>query len=248
MKISVITCTYNSQATVADTVESALAQDYPDVEYIVVDGHSTDHTVDILKGYGKRIDRILSEPDMGIYDALNKGIAMATGDVVGLLHSDDVYASEEVLGMVAAAFAEAQTDAVYGDLLYVSYHNTDNIIRYWKAGSYSQYKLREGWMPPHPTLFIRREMYEQHGFFNTDFSIAADYELMMRFLGQYNMQMAYIPKILVKMRMGGASNKNLGNILRKMREDYQAMRNYGTGNWRTLLLKSLVKLSQFIRR
>lgn len=231
----------------AATVESVLAQDYPHVEYIVVDGHSTDRTLDILKGYGKRIHRILSEPDEGIYDALNKGIAMATGDVVGLLHSDDIYAFPGVLSMVAETFTQAKTDAVYGDLLYVSYHNTNKIIRYWKAGSYFKGKLREGWMPPHPTLFIRREMYEQYGLFNTNFSIAADYELMMRFLGQYDMQMAYIPKILVKMRMGGASN-NLGNILHKMREDYRAMRSYGTGNWRTLMLKSLVKLSQFIRR
>lgn len=248
MKFSIITCTYNSEATIRDAIESVLAQDYPHVEYLVIDGKSTDRTLDIARSYSHRIDRILSEPDNGIYEALNKGIAMATGDVTGILHSDDLYASNQVLSKVAEIFMREQADAVYGDLLYVSQHNPKKIIRYWKAGQFKRENLRRGWMPPHPAVFLQTQLYRKFGMYNTEYHIAADYELMLRMLGRHQIHPVYLPEILIKMRMGGVSNKSLTSILRKMREDYLAMRYYGTGNWPKLALKTLIKLTQLIRR
>jgi glycosyltransferase len=190
----------------------------------------------------------VSEPDRGIYDALNKGIARASGDVLGFLHADDLYADRSVLARVAEAFSDPSVDAVFGDLVYVDKANTESVIRYWQAGEYTPSKLRQGWMPPHPTLYLRRELYERHGGFDTSFRIAADYDFMLRVLKGIGGKVVYLPHVLVRMRVGGASNRSVQNILRKSAEDLRALRNNGIGGVGTLALKNGSKVTQFLRR
>jgi len=248
MKISVITAVYNAEETVAEAIESVLGQTHPDVELIVIDGGSTDGTIELLERYRDRIDVLVSEPDGGIYDALNKGIARASGDVIGFLHADDLYAGSEVVAQIAAAFAGTDADAVYGDLVYVSKAQPDRVIRYWQAGDFTIDKLKHGWMPPHPTFYLRRSHYEQQGGFDTAFRIAADYDCMLRMLGQPGFGCRYIPQVLVRMRVGGESNRSLANIIRKSREDYRALKQNGIGGVGALLWKNMSKLPQFLRR
>ena len=188
---------------------------------------------------------LVSEPDGGIYDALNKGMARARGDVIGLLHSDDWLATPDVLAMVAQAFDQTSADAVYGDLQYVSAADPDKVLRHWKSGEYSPRLLQRGWMPPHPALFIRRQIYEAYGGYDTSYRIAADYDAILRWFGSGQMQVAYVPHVLVKMRAGGASNRSLANIVRKSREDYRALRSNRVGGLPTLAWKNLRKLGQF---
>jgi glycosyltransferase len=247
LKISVITAVYNNRDTVADALESALGQTHADVELIVIDGGSTDGTLGVLSSYGNRLAVVVSEPDRGIYDALNKGLRLATGEVVGFLHSDDLYADERVLAKVTAAFANPGVEAVYGDLVYVSKDAPDQVVRHWESGVFTPQKLRRGWMPPHPTLYVRRSVYDRLGLFDTDYRIAADYDFMLRLLGQSGVQAAYIPEVLVKMRLGGASNRSLGNLLRKSREDYRALKANNIGGIWVLAWKNLSKLPQFFK-
>ena len=246
MKISVITITYNSEKTLRDTIESVLGQTYPDIEYIVVDGKSKDSTCDIVRSYGDRISRFVSEKDNGLYDALNKGIGLATGDVVGFLHSDDIFASTETIKLVAEAFIRFKVDSVYGDLVYVDQYDTSKIIRFWRSGKFSRMRIMTGWMPPHPTFYAKRSVYEQYGGFNTTFRIAADYESMLRFLGRFNISTFYIPLILIRMRVGGESNKSFRNILRKSREDIRAMRINGLISFAALFNKNASKFKKFM--
>ena len=248
MKISVITATYNSCSTVRDAIESVLSQTWPDVEYIVIDGGSRDGTVDILNEYRHRFAYFISEPDKGIYDALNKGIRAATGDVIGFLHSDDLFENTEVLATIARTFAERDVDAVYGDLLYVSSNDPNRTIRYWRSGEFKPNSLLRGWMPPHPTFYVKRSLYEAAGFFDTSFRISADYESVLRFVGKHGAKLAYIDQVLVRMRLGGASNRSLANIVRKSREDLRAQQINGIGGLYTLVLKNLCKLPQFLRK
>jgi glycosyltransferase involved in cell wall biosynthesis len=248
MKISVITAVYNNRDTVAQALDSALAQTHPDVELIVIDGGSTDGTLQVLHGYADRLAVLVSEPDRGIYDALNKGIARASGEVVGFLHSDDLFADTAVLSRIAAAFADPEVDAVYGDLLYVSKADPSRVVRTWRAGAFTPAKLARGWMPPHPTFYVRRAVYAQLGGYDTSYRIAADYDCMLRLLGKGGLRAAYIPEVLVKMRVGGASNRSLKNILQKSREDYRALRKNGVGGLGALAWKNLSKLPQFLRR
>ena len=248
MKISIITAVRNSRATLADTLDSALAQDHLDKELIVVDGASTDGTLEVIEQYAGQLAHIISEPDHGIYDALNKGLELATGDVVGFLHADDLYANADVLARIAAAFADPAVEAVYGDLVYVSQADTGRVIRHWRAGAYRPAKLHWGWMPPHPTLYLRRALYEHHGGFDLRYRIAADYDLMLRLLSRIKGRVVYLPEVLVRMRLGGASNRSLRQILRKSWEDYQALRANRLGGLGTLLLKNVQKLPQFFRR
>ena len=247
VKISVITAVFNNRETVGSALDSVLSQSHPQVEVIVIDGMSTDGTRDVLAGYAKRLDVYVSEPDHGIYDALNKGIELATGDVVGFLHSDDVLADLQVLERVADAFNDASVDAVYGDLVYVSKDDITRVVRRWIAGTYSKRLLRRGWMPPHPTFYARREVYQRLGGFELGLRIAADYDCMLRFLCA-DVKLAYIPQVQVRMRMGGASNRSLGNIVRKSVEDYTALRRNRVGGAAALLLKNVGKLPQFFRR
>lgn len=245
MKVSIITIAYNSESSIADTINSVLSQTYPDIEYIVVDGKSKDKTVEIVKSFGGKVHKFISEPDKGIYDALNKGVALATGDVVGFLHSDDIYGGVNIVEKVVELFKEGQTDSVYGDLQYVYKNDTSRVFRHWKAGDFSLQKLKMGWMPPHPTFYVKKAVYEAHGTFNTSFKIAADYDNMLRFLGKHKISTAYLPVVMVKMRVGGASNRSLKNIIRKSSEDMRAIRVNRFGNIFTLVFKNLRKLGQF---
>ena len=246
MKISIITSVYNNQETIAEAMDSVLSQTYTDIEYIIIDGGSTDDTVNIIKSYQNRIAVFISEPDKGIYDGLNKGIKLATGDVIGFLHSDDLYENNTVIEQVAQAFMASEIDSVYGDLTYVNKSDPTKVIRYWKSGEFTLKKLRCGWMPPHPTFFVKRAIYQQHGQFDTSFKIAADYDLMLRFLGKYKISTDYIPSVLIKMRVGGESNKSLKNVIRKSKEDLQAMKNNNMGGMVSLIIKNLSKLQQFV--
>ena len=248
MKISVITAVRNGRATLPDALDSALAQDHPDLELIVIDGASTDGTQEVIQRYAGRLAHVVSEPDEGIYDALNKGLHLATGDIVGFLHADDRYADERVLSRVATVLADPGVDACYGDLLYVRRDDPGRVVRCWRAGPYQPRRLARGWMPPHPTVYTRRAVYQRLGGFDPRYRIAADYDSLLRFLGPGRIACAYIPEVLVHMRTGGASNRSLRNLLQKSREDYRALRHNRIGGLGALLLKNLQKLPQFFIR
>lgn len=251
LKISIITAVFNRADSIADALRSVQAQRWHNVQHVVVDGASTDGTLQVLQACLDPPTRVgyqalwASEPDRGIYDALNKGLARATGDVIGLMHSDDFFADNEVLASVAAAFANTAVDAVYGDLDYVAKADTQRIIRRWRSGDYTPAKLAHGWMPPHPTLFLRRSVIERWGGFDTSFRIAADYDAILRYFGQGKIRPVYIPRVLVKMRLGGESNRSLGRIWLKTREDYTALRKNGVGGLGALVWKNVGKLGQF---
>ncbi|MEO6361701.1 MAG: glycosyltransferase family 2 protein [Caldimonas sp.] len=251
MKISVVTVTWNSAATVADTLRSVNAQTHSDVEHLVVDGGSTDTTLEIVRAVGQRVACVVSERDRGIYDAMNKGIRLATGDVVGLLNSDDFYADDRALADVAAAFAaEPALDAVYGDLCYVRPSDTTRIVRYWRSAPFEPGRFARGWAPPHPTLFVRREVYERHGLFDLAYPIAADFELMARLLEVHRVRVRHLPQVLVHMRTGGTTNRSLGNIVRQNGEILRALKQHRLGGSATsfFLSKLLSRGRQFVAR
>ncbi len=251
MKVSIITAALNRVGTIEECVGSVTDQSHADIEHIVVDGGSTDGTLNVIRRHEARIARWTSEPDRGIYDALNKGVRMATGDIIGVLNADDFYADRRVIEDVVCAFERTGSDSCYGDLVYVYSHDTDRVIRYWVSGEYRPGSFRSrGWMPPHPTLFVRRRVYERFGLFkDADFRIAADYELMLRFIERYRVSTHYIPRVLVKMRMGGVSNRSVRDMLRKSYEDYRAWRLNGLRpSLFTITMKNLRKLPQFLRR
>lgn len=246
MRISVVTAVWNRVNTVGDALDSLAAQDHPEIEHVVQDGASTDGTVDVIEARNDPRISLISEPDHGIYDAINRGIARATGDVVGLLHSDDVLATPKVLSQVAQAFADPAVDAVYGDLDYVAEGDMTSIVRRWRSGQFTPEKLARGWMPPHPTLFLRREVFQAHGLYNTEYRIAGDYDAILRYFSQPGFRAAYIPEVMVKMRTGGVSNKSLRHILRKSREDYRALRRNEIGGILALASKNFSKVGQFL--
>jgi glycosyltransferase len=248
MKISVITSVYNNKETIAEAIESVLSQTYDNIEYIVVDGASKDGTVDVIQKYADKITTFVSEPDKGIYDGLNKGVALATGAVVGFLHSDDLFQDEHVVAKIAEAFKSGDVDSIYGDLIYVSKEDTSKVVRYWKSGAFGLRKLQNGWMPPHPTFYVKRKVYEDFGAFDTCFKIAADYDSILRFLGREGITTRYIPEVLVKMRVGGASNRSLKNIIMKTKEDVRALQNNNVGHLGTLIAKNFSKIPQFFKR
>ena len=248
LRISVVTAVRNRAATIAATMASVHAQTWDDVEHIVIDGASTDGTLECLDRCRAKIAHLVSEPDGGLYEALNKGIARASGDVIGFLHSDDEYASTFVLEKIASGFADPEVDAIYGDLVYVSQRNPPNVVRYWRAGSCTRAKLAWGWMPPHPTLYVRRELYERFGGFDTRYRIAADYESMLRLMWKHRVRPAYVPEVLVRMKTGGLSNRSLITMLRKSLEDFTALRQNQLGGVAALLCKNMVKLPQFVAR
>ncbi|MDF2187079.1 glycosyltransferase family 2 protein [Paraflavitalea sp. CAU 1676] len=248
MTISIITATYNSAETVRDTLTSVARQDHPSIEHIIIDGVSKDGTLDIVKDF-PHVARIVCEKDRGIYDAMNKGLKVATGDVVGILNSDDFYNNDQVLSRVMAAFEDPAIDVVYGDLQYVRKNDVYVVTRHWKSGRYKRKYFYYGWMPPHPTFFVRRRIYEQVGVFNTDLRSAADYEMMLRILVRHDAKAGYIPEVLVKMRAGGMSNASLKNRLRANREDRMAwalndLKPFFFTTW----LKPVRKIFQFITR
>jgi glycosyltransferase len=249
MRISVITAVLNNRKIVEDCIRSVINQKYKNCESIIIDGVSTDGTIDVIKKYEGRITKWVSEPDEGLYDALNKGIRMATGDVVGFLNADDFYAHNRVLEKVGSLMVGRNVDSCYADLQYVDKNRPERIIRYWKSNPYKEGLFHRGWMPPHPTFFVKREIYEKYGYFNTEFKIAADYELMLRFLEKYKISTYYIPEVLIKMRLGGMSNRSLRNLFIKSSEDYKAWKvNDLKGGVYTILLKNISKLPQFFKR
>ncbi|HRP33665.1 MAG TPA: glycosyltransferase family 2 protein [Agriterribacter sp.] len=248
MKISLITATYNSAATVKDTLQCVAEQDYGTIEHIIIDGGSSDDTLKITKDFS-HITQLISGKDRGIYDAMNKGIAAATGDVIGILNSDDVYAHPGVLSAVAQAFDDPAVQATYADLQFVQRDNLNKIVRTWNAGNYNVKSFYYGWMPPHPTFFVRKEVYEKVGVFNLELGSAADYELMLRILLKYEIPARYIHQVIVKMRMGGVSTASLQNRLRANRRDRLAWQVNGLHPYFfTLYLKPLRKLGQFLQR
>ncbi|MGR5177878.1 glycosyltransferase family 2 protein [Vibrio mediterranei] len=248
MKVSIITATYNSSNTVLDTLQSLNQQTYSDVEYIIIDGGSSDNTLDVVKANCPRIATIVSEPDKGIYDALNKGINAATGDIVGFLHSDDLLAYPDAIKELVETLQREKTQAVYADLEYVAKENTSKVIRKWISGEYDQQKLRSGWMPPHPTFFMKRDLYTKFGAFDLKLKIAADYDSLLRYLWSNNVTASYLPKVVTKMRVGGASNRSLANIIAKTKEDIQALKNNQLFWPGALLIKNVSKIPQFFKR
>lgn len=248
MRISIITVCYNSSGTIAHTIESVLAQDFVDIEYLIIDGASSDNTVAIAESYRQKFAdkgiacRIQSEPDKGIYDAMNKGVLLASGDVIGILNSDDCYASSYVLSAVASCFEQNNTDSIYGNLLYVK---KGKPYRYWKSGR--QKSFLTGWMPPHPAFFVRESVYEKYGMFRLDCGINADYEIMLRFLEVHKISSAWLDKICTYMEAGGTSNNGLQSRLVAMNNDRLAWEKNGIKQGMfTIFLKKLRKLPQFI--
>ena len=249
MKISLITVSFNSEETIEETIQSVLAQKNIDLEYILIDGASTDRTFKIIEPYKNRISVFISEKDSGIYDAMNKGIALATGEVIGILNSDDVFANDEVLYKLTKAFEDPSVDAVYGDLEYVDRYDLSKVKRKWISGKYKEGAFLNGWMPPHPTFYVRKKIYDKFASFNLDFSSAADYEIMLRFIHKHKIKLDYLPEVMVKMRQGGQSNASLKNRIKANREDKRAWLVNGVKPAPfTLIKKPLSKIGQFFKK
>lgn len=224
MEVSIITAVLNGADTIQDCIKSVSGQSYTNIEHIIIDGGSTDGTLEVLKKYEDNIAKIISESDNGIYDAINKGIRRATGEVIGILHSDDFYADSYVIEGVVRQLKEKKTDSCYGDLVYVDKNNTNKVIRYWKSSQYKHGSFKYGWHPPHPTFFVRKEIYDKYGGFDTNFEVSADFELMLRFLEKYKITTMYLPEPLIKMRIGGESNKSIKNIIKGNINCYRAFK------------------------
>ncbi len=249
MKVSIITVVYNGSKTIQACIESVLNQTYNDIEYIVIDGNSTDGTQGIIEHFGSKIAVFRSESDKGIYDAMNKGIALATGEVVGILNADDFYKDKQVIEKIVNKFAETQAEGLYADLVFVDANALDKVTRYWRSGSYNDNSFLFGWMPPHPTFFVKRESYQKYGNFRLDLGTAADYELMLRFIHKHKVKMAYLPETIIIMRGGGASNDSAKSRIRANQNDQKAWRvNNLKPYFFTLWLKPLRKITQFINR
>lgn len=245
-KISVVTACFNSERTIGDSIASLKRQSWPHVQHVVIDGASKDDTVAVARKTLAEGDVLVSEPDKGIYDALNKGIQNSTGDVVGFLHSDDFFAHEHVLAKVAACFDDPSIGAVYGDLEYVGAQDPKKVVRQWRSGAFSTGKLRCGWMPPHPTFFMRRSFYEELGGFDLSYRIAGDYDSLLRYLSDDRLFTTYLPEVLVKMRVGGASNRSIRQMIIKSLEDARAMRANGVNPLIALPYKNFSKIPQFL--
>lgn len=248
MKVSIITATNNSENTIQDCLVSLLSQTYLNKELIFIDNNSTDSTLKIIDNYmlkNKSI-KLISEPDNGIYDALNKGISYASGDIIGFLHSNDCFYDCFSVSAIVSYFRENKSDGVFGDLQYVSKDNTNKVIRHWKSCEFQPELLRWGWMPAHPTLFLKKHIYDKHGDFNLSFKISADYDFMLRILKDKTLEFGYLPRVITKMRVGGTSNRSIKNIIQKTKEDLRALRLNNIGGIFSLILKNISKIKQFV--
>ena len=244
LKISIITVAYNAQNTIERCINSVLQQTFKNIQYIIIDGGSTDNTVKIINKYRANIDVFVSESDNGVYDAMNKGIALATGDVIGTINADDFFADNNVLYSIAKAFAEQDTAILYGNLDYID--PNDKVVRKWRSGKYRKGIFNWGWMPPHPTFYCKKSLFEKLGGYKLDYGSAGDYELMLRFIHRNNINAYYLNKVLIKMVVGGISNKSLRNRVQAMRFDLKAMRNNNIFlPMVTILFKPLRKVAQF---
>ena len=248
MKLSIVTVCLNSVETVEDTIKSVLIQDYKDIEYIVVDGGSSDGTLDILTKYQSRISTCISEPDNGVYDAMNKGIKLSSGDIVATLNADDMYADETIVGRMLEFIQKNGLDAAYGDLAYIDPKNGNHVMRFWKAGKYKRGAFYHGWVMPHPTFFCRKKVFDKYGYFNNSFQIAADFELMLRFVEKHQINVGYLPKVIVKMRTGGKANVLRGII----RGNWEIIRSFRLNNLRLspwlFVCKPIIKICQLFVR
>jgi glycosyltransferase involved in cell wall biosynthesis len=247
MKISIITVVYNNKETIQDAIDSILNQTYKNIEHVIIDGASTDGTVEIIKSYGDKITTFVTEADEGLYDAMNKGIALATGDLVGILNSDDFYIDDNVIEKVVKVFQEKEVDSMFADLIFVSPNNLQKTIRYYDSSKFNPSKFAYGWMPAHPTFFVKRKIYEKYGVFKTDYKIAADYELLVRFLEKYKISYYYLPLPIIKMRIGGVSTSGIKSNYILNKEIIRACKENGIHtNWVKVLSKYPSKIMGLI--
>lgn len=246
LKISIITSCYNREATVRGAIESVLGQDYSNIEYIVVDGASTDNSLQVINEYKDRITKIISEPDKGMYEAINKGIRMATGDIIGLVHSDDFLYSLHTISDIVKQFQSTHADFLYGDGLFVKEDNTNKVVRKWIGGAYKLWKVRHGWLPLHPTCYIRRDVMERRGLYNESYKIAADSDLLFRYLLGGDLTVTYLPEYIIKMRMGGMSTDS-ARRKQMWKEDIRMYHSHGMNATITKIQKMLWKVPQFIK-
>ena len=246
MKVSIITTCYNREKTIAQAIESVLAQDYPNIEYIVVDGESTDNSLEVIRSYGSRISKIISERDSGMYEAINKGIKAATGEIVGLLHSDDFLIHNHIITEIVERFKETSADIVYGDGLFVDAGQTDKVIRDWCSGNYRRWKVRLGWLPLHPTVYMKRSAIEQYGLYNENYKIAADSDFLVRYLYKADLQVEYLGKYVIRMRMGGLSTDSQKRKA-MWNEDVRMFRENGFWGVPEKILKMGWKVPQFVK-
>lgn len=249
MKVSIITATYNSEKTLRDTIESVMSQDYSDIEYIIVDGKSKDHTLDIVQEYRNRIATVVSEPDKGIYDAMNKGIRLATGDLIGILNSDDFFIDAHVISQIVEAFEEEPSlEGVHANLYYVKQDEPSKVVRHWVSSEYKPGSFFKGWHPAHPTLYLRREVYQKYGLFDLNFPLAADFELMLRLFECKRIRTRYLDFTMIRMRLGGATSKDYSNLKKNTRE---CIRAFQCNNLKVPLLypfyRLLPKLLQYMK-
>lgn len=245
MKVSIITSCFNREATIGDAIESVLSQTHPDIEYIVIDGASKDGSLAVIKRYENKIARIVSERDKGMYEGLNKGLRLATGDIVGLVHSDDFLYAKDSVAHIVRKFEETGADLVYGNGLFVDYADTRKVVRNWISGPYSKSKMRRGWLPLHPTVYIRRECIDRLGLYDESFKIAADSDFLVRYMYEGNLKIAYLDEYIVRMRMGGLST-DPEKMKQKWAEDLRMYRSHGFPPYRTLCMKILSKVPQFV--
>ena len=249
MRVTIITACYNRVATIGEAIASVARQTYGDIEHIVVDGGSTDGTLDVLTRHRASLAKLIPGPDKGIYDALNKGVGAATGDIVGFLHSDDVYARDDIIATVAARMRSESLDALYGDVAFVAADDTDRIVRVYSSRRFHPSRIAWGWMPAHPALFVRRRIYQQHGGFKTDYRIAADFEFVARIFSRGTLRYAYLPQVLVRMRLGGVSTRGWRSTLALNREVLRACRENGIAtNYLKILSKYPAKALEFVVR
>jgi glycosyltransferase involved in cell wall biosynthesis len=247
-KISIITVVYNGSETIKQSIDSVLSQDHTFIEYIIVDGASADGTIEIIKSYGDCISKFISEPDCGIYDAMNKGLKLASGDIVGILNSDDFYIDNKVISDVVREFENTDVDIVYGDLFYVTPDDLGKVVRYYSSAQCSPNSFAWGWMPAHPTCFVKKSVYEKYGDFKTDYKIAADYEILTRFIARYRLPYSYMPKVMVKMRTGGVSTRNLQSNWILNREIVRACSENGIStNMLKVMSKYFTKIFQLLK-
>lgn len=248
IKITIITVTYNSANTLQSTIDSIGQQTAREnIEYIVIDGGSNDGTQEIIKANAQNISKWISEPDKGIYDAMNKGFNLATGDWIGYLHADDVLASKNTIEQVLVSIDHVDYNVLYGNLNYVKADNLNHTIRHWKSQIYHSKLLKQGWMPPHPTLYVKKELFTELKGFDTSFKIAADYDFILRLFSHRDTKPFFLDQLIVKMRIGGASNKSISNIIQKSKEDYRALKKNKVGGIYALTIKNISKLNQFFK-
>lgn len=245
MKVSIITICYNRKETIASSIESVLSQDYHNIEYIVIDGNSTDGTKEIIKSYDEKISTYISEPDKGMYDALNKGLKIATGEIIGLMHSDDEFYDNEVISRIVAMFKKSpSSDGIYGNGIYVTNDKNERIVRDRISGIYDHKKIESGWLPLHPTVYIKKEIIEKFGYYNLDFKIASDTEFLLRYLFKRKINLTYVNSYVVKMRIGGLSTSR-SRAFKVFYEDYRIYKYHGLPGFSTVFKKKLIALRQY---